>query len=61
MQVSNSLFPFNNDNIQDSFFEIAGIKLFFDDIILICLIIFLYNENVKDQFLFVILILLLLS
>lgn len=42
-------------------FEIFGIKLFFDDILLICLIFFLYNEGVKDQYLFISLILLLLS
>lgn len=42
-------------------FEIFGIKLYFDDILLICLIFFLYNEGVKDPFLFVALILLLLS
>ena len=45
----------------DVLFEIFGIKLYFDDILLICLIFFLYNEGVKDQFLFIALILLLLS
>lgn len=45
----------------DSIFEIFGIKLYFDDILLICLIFFLYNEGVQDQYLFVALILLLLS
>lgn len=47
----------NNDTI----FEIFGIKLYFDDILLICLIFFLYNEGVQDQYLFIALILLLLS
>ncbi len=42
-------------------FEIFGVKLFFDDILLISLIFFLYNEGVKDQSLFISLILLLLS
>ncbi len=42
-------------------FEIFGIKLFFDDILLISLIFFLYTEGVKDQSLFISLILLLLS
>ncbi len=42
-------------------FEIFGIQLFFDDILLISLIFFLYNEGVKDQSLFIALILLLLS
>lgn len=42
-------------------FELFGIKLFFDDILIISLIFFLYNEGVKDQSLFIALILLLLS
>ena len=42
-------------------FELFGIKLFFDDILIISLIFFLYNEGVKDQNLFIALILLLLS
>ena len=42
-------------------FQIFGISLYFDDILLICLIFFLYEEGVKDDILFVILILLLLS
>lgn len=42
-------------------FEIFGIRLFFDDILLISLIFFLYNEGVQDQGLFIALILLLLS
>lgn len=45
----------------DECFEIFGLKLYFDDILIIALIIFLYNEDVKDQFLFVALLLLLLS
>ena len=42
-------------------FEIFGLKLYFDDILLICLIFFLYNEGVKDYYLFISLILLLLT
>lgn len=42
-------------------FEIFGIKLYFDDILLVCLIFFLYQEGVKDQSLFISLVLLLLS
>lgn len=44
-----------------TFFEIMGIKLYFDDILLICLIFFLYSEGVQDEMLFVALVLLLLS
>lgn len=42
-------------------FSLFGIDLYFDDILLICLIWFLYNEGVKDEELFIALILLLLS
>ena len=50
------------NNTEDNyFFEIFGLKLFFDDILLICLIFFLYQEGVKDNELFLSLILLLLS
>ncbi len=48
----------SNDNIM---FELFGISLYFDDVLLICLIFFLYNEGVKDKYLFIALILLLLS
>lgn len=51
-----------SEKIEDKpLFEILGIELYFDDILLICLIFFLYNEGVQDQYLFIILILLLLS
>ncbi len=42
-------------------FEIFGIKLYFDDLLIIALIFFLYNEGVRDNLLFISLILLLLS
>lgn len=41
--------------------DIFGIHLYFDDILIICLLFFLYQENVNDQLLFVALLLLLLS
>lgn len=60
--------PKQNDNSTEDeknktreFFEILGIKLYFDDILLLCLIFFLYNEDVHDDMLFMALILLLLS
>ena len=46
---------------EDYFFELFGIKLFFDDILLICLLFFLYEEGARDTELFICLILLLLS
>lgn len=51
----------NKDTNDNVFFEILGIKLSYDDILLIFLIFFLYTEGVKDDFLFIVLILLLLS
>lgn len=54
----------NNRTIQkddEPAFEIFGIKLYFDDILIIALIFFLYNEGVRDNFLFISLILILLS
>lgn len=67
--LSNSEIYLNNEktnridkkNNGTEVFEIFGLKLYFDDILLICLIFFLYNEGVKDQYLFISLILLLLS
>lgn len=54
--------PKNIPSKSDSaLFEFFGIKLYFDDILLICLIFFLYNEGVKDEYLFIVLVLLLLS
>lgn len=46
---------------KEPFFELFGLELFFDDILLVCLIFFLYSEGVKDEMLFIALILLLLS
>lgn len=53
---------FNKKNPDNScLFELFGLKLYFDDILLVSLIYFLYNEGVKDEGLFIALILLLLS
>ena len=52
----------NSKSINDTyFFELFGLKLYFDDVLLICLMFFLYNEGVRDNELFLSLILLLLS
>ena len=45
----------------DYFFELFGLKLYFDDVLIICILFFLYNERVQDEELFLCLILLLLS
>ena len=45
----------------EAFFEIFGLKLYFDDILIMCILFFLYTEKVKDEELFICLILLLLT
>ena len=56
-----------NDNFSDNFdeynyyFNLFGLNLYFDDILIICILFFLYNEHVHDEELFLCLILLLLS
>lgn len=57
----NNLLHQEDRSEDESFFEIFGIKLYYDDILLISLIFFLYQEEVKDQYLFIALVLLLLS
>ena len=49
------------DNSEQAIFEILGIKLFLDDIIILGLLFFLYKEDVKDEMLYIILFLLLFS
>ena len=56
-----NLFHQEERDDEDPFFEIFGLKLYYDDILLICLIFFLYQEDVKDQYLLFALVLLLLS
>lgn len=48
-------------NIEDPLFEILGIQLYLDDIIILGLLFFLYQEGVQDEMLYIALILLLLS
>lgn len=50
----------HSDN-DESLFEIFGLKIYFDDLLLICILLFLYQEGIKDEYLFISLILLLLS
>lgn len=51
----------HSDESSEYFFEIFGLKLYYDDILIICLLYFLYNEGIQDQELFLCLILLLIS
>ena len=56
----NSLLPFF-DNTDSEYIELFNMKFYFDDLLILCLLLFLYKENVHDEILYVILILLLLS
>ena len=47
--------------VTEAFFEILGLKLYFDDILIICILFFLYTENVQNEGLFICLIMLLLT
>lgn len=42
-------------------FDLFGIKLYFDDVLILSLLFFLYKEEVKDECLFLALVLLLIS
>lgn len=52
--------PFFND-IEEPIFEILGIELYLDDIIILGLLFFLYQEGVQDEMLYIALILILIS
>jgi len=42
-------------------FDLFGIKLYFDDVLILSLLFFLYKEEVKDEGLFLALVMLLIS
>lgn len=56
----NNLLPFW-DNSDSEYIELFNMKFYSDDLLILCLLFFLYKENVHDEILYVILILLLLS
>lgn len=51
----------SNKYTDDYLFDLFGLKIYNDDVLLVSLIYFLYSEGVKDDGLFIVLILLLLS
>ena len=51
----------SNKYPDDYLFDLFGLKIYSDDVLLVSLIYFLYSEGVKDDGLFLVLILLLLS
>lgn len=60
-KISNTINSRCNTNNEQAIFEIFGIKLYFDDLIILCVLFFLYQQNVKDEMLYIILLLLLFS
>ncbi len=60
-QVQSPPPPQNTKNDDSFLFDIFGIKLFFDDVLILSLLFFLYKEDVKDEGLFLALVLLLIS
>lgn len=54
----NNMFQFSMNEV---LFEIFGLKIYFDDLLIICILLFLYQEGINDEYLFICLILLLLS
>lgn len=60
-QISSNTINHNKNHNISPIFEIFGIKLYADDLIIIGLLFVLYQENVKDEILYIILFLLLFS
>ena len=51
----------DNSDFPNYLFEIFGLKLHLDDVLIICILFFLYSQDVHDEELFLCLILLLIS
>ena len=59
--ISNTNNSKRSSNSDQAIFEIMGIKLYLDDLIILGILYFLYEQNVKDEMLYIILFLLLIS
>lgn len=60
-KISNTINSKNNFDNEQAIFEILGIKLYLDDLIILGILFFLYKEGVKDEMLYIILFLLLFA
>lgn len=60
-EISNTINSRLSSNSEEAIFEIFGIKLYLDDLIILGILFFLYQQNVKDEMLYIILFLLLFS
>ena len=45
---------------EQQLFELFGINIYFDDVLILSILMFLYQEKIQDEFLFIALILLLI-
>lgn len=62
LEINNSSNQKNNlPPNKDFILELFGLKLYFDDVLILSLLFFLYKEDVKDEGLFLSLVLLLIS
>ena len=59
--ISNTTDSKRSSNSEQAIFEIFGIKLYIDDLIILGVIYFLYQQKVNDVMLYIILFLLLFS
>lgn len=59
----NGFSDFNKQNSTQPYpiFNLLGLNIYFDDILIVCILFFLYSEHVDDPFLFIVLVLLLMS
>lgn len=60
-EVSNTTNSRFDSSTDQAIFEILGIKLYLDDLMILGILFFLYQQNVKDEMLYIILFLLLFS
>lgn len=60
-EISNTINLRAHSDSDQAIFEIFGIKLYLDDLIIIGILFFLYQQNVNDEMLYIILLLLLFS
>lgn len=60
-KISNTTISRAYSDSEQAIFEIFGIRLYLDDLIIIGLLFFLYQQNVSDETLYIILFLLLFS
>lgn len=60
-QTSNTPSSYELPPNKDFVLDLFGLKLYFDDVLILSLLFFLYKEDVKDEGLFLALVLLLIS